>query len=361
MKRRRLGSRAGHGALIALILVGANFGVARSATPPHRPARARRLPPLTQLIGGRRVRLFPTPALAASYQRQAGSTNPAAATNMTYHGGRVMLTDTSYAIYWAPPTLQDGTPTDWGVGYTDLIDRYFGDIGGSGLYANNTQYYQGKKLSKRQFIANDSTFGGAYHDSRPYPLEPSSVCRNVYPITDVNTGNCVSDTDIRGEVAGAIAAMGWPVDKTTEFFVFTAPGEGSCYGGKHPTCAYTAYCAFHSYFKNAVAPGVPIVYANMPWADPRYCAGGSAPNSAINATADYTINVTSHEQIEAVTDPLINAWYSAGYNEIADKCAWVFGANSFHGGRANQLWNGHPYELQEEWDNTASACVQQGP
>ena len=66
----------------------------------------------------------------------AGTSN-----NMTYNGGPVMLTSTTYAIYREPATLQDGAATHVSATYNSLIQRYFGDVGGSGLY-NNTQYYR---------------------------------------------------------------------------------------------------------------------------------------------------------------------------------------------------------------------------
>src|ERR1700730_12800584 len=61
---------------------------------------------------------------------------------LEYHNGPVMrTTTTSYAIFWLPSTLQDGSATAVNTTYVSLITRYFGDIGGSGLYNTATQYY----------------------------------------------------------------------------------------------------------------------------------------------------------------------------------------------------------------------------
>jgi len=54
------------------------------------------------------------------------------------------------------------------------------------------------------------------------------------------------------------------------------------------------------------------------------CDEGQYPNGASNQ-ADPTINVTSHEHNEAITDPQLNAWYDAAGYENGDKCAWDFG------------------------------------
>ena len=76
--------------------------------------------------------------------------------------------------------------------------------------------------------------------------------------------------------------------------------------------------------------------------------------------ADATINVTSHEHNEAITDPQLNAWYDAAGYENGDKCAWTSAPSSGpNGAEYNQTINGHHYFLQEEFSNdtgsTASA------
>ena len=64
----------------------------------------------------------------------------------------------------------------------------------------------------------------------------------------------------------------------------------------------------------------------MPYADqPTAGAACDIDPSPNGNDADATINVTSHEHNEAITDPLGNAWYDSGGYENADKCAWTFG------------------------------------
>jgi len=75
--------------------------------------------------------------------------------------------------------------------------------------------------------------------------------------------------------------------------------------------------------------------------------------------ADAAINVTSHEQIEAVTDPVINAWLDGIGYEIGDECAWNFGPTLPSGG--DVLLNGHPYGVQKEASNKSADCVLRGP
>ncbi len=76
--------------------------------------------------------------------------------------------------------------------------------------------------------------------------------------------------------------------------------------------------------------------------------------------ADSEINVTSHENIEAITDPLGNAWYDPSGNEIGDKCAWNFGSplGGTPGAEYNEPISSGKYWLQQEWSNAVVGCVQ---
>jgi len=84
------------------------------------------------------VALMPSQALAASphlsphFYLKHG--NAPLAGNLVYHGGPVMTgTANVYAIFWEPTGNVQ-------INYNTLIQRYFGDVNGTGLYHNNTQY-----------------------------------------------------------------------------------------------------------------------------------------------------------------------------------------------------------------------------
>jgi PKD repeat protein len=87
------------------------------------------------------------------------------------------------------------------------------------------------------------------------------------------------------------------------------------------------------------------------------CQSGEYPNA--DAAADSVISITSHENIEAVTDPLGNAWYDRSGNEIGDKCAWNFGSplGGSSGALYNQSISSGSYWLQQEWSNASAACA----
>jgi len=270
--------------------------------------------------------------------------------NLSYGGGYVMRKPTvSYAIFWLPPTLQDGSPTHMSPTYQSLIERYFGDVGGNGLYRNNTQYYQ-VEYGKEQHIRNRSSLGAAWVDTSPYP---ASGCQD--PATP---GNCLTDAQLQAEVVRAMQVNGWKGGLAHEFYVLTSYGEGSCFDSSSTGCAFTYYCAYHGAFF-AGDPIKRVIYANQPYATPAYgCITPTTPNDDYDA--DGTINLISHEQMESVTDPTGRGW-TAPDGEIGDKCVWRFGPLPYDHGKANEKWNGHFYVVQMEWSNASNGCVQQYP
>lgn len=259
--------------------------------------------------------------------------------NLTYHGGPVQHTNATYAIYWVPSGYSVSSD------YESVINRYFGDVAAdsgktSNVYYSDTQYSDGSGK-----ISYSSTFGGSVVDTNPFP---ASGCSDTVSQTTV----CLSDAQIQAEVQRVATAQGWPQTPTTEFFMFTAKNVGSCSDSSH--CAFSYYCAYHSNVGNTT-------YANMPYSDtvPADCDAGQHPN---NSDADATLNVTSHEHNETITDPLGTAWWDRAGYENGDKCAWKFGTQlgSTSYGQYNQLINGHPYELQMEYSNAHRTCVLTG-
>ncbi|MGN6799229.1 MAG: hypothetical protein ACTHKS_13915 [Gaiellaceae bacterium] len=282
--------------------------------------------------------IVPTKAEAHAFAGKGGSGG-----NLTYHGGPVLLTNRTFAIYWAP------SGSTLSTGYQSAINQYFTDVAhdsgsaNTNVYSVEKQYYNGSN----QFIAYNSTFGGSYIDTQPYPANGCSD-------TVSQTTSCLSDSQLQAEIQRLFNATGAPIgspNATTTYFLFTAKNVGSCFNSS--TCAFSYYCAYHS---NLTAKGVVVQYANQPYADTvaSACDAGYHPNSSLSPDADATINVTSHEHRESINDPLGNAWYDRRGAEGSDKCAWNFG--TLLGADYNQVINSHHYLLQQEWSNTGSTC-----
>lgn len=301
--------------------------------------------PLTFSNGNSRLHLLPTVNDAAVHRALAAlyGTPP-----LLYNGGQVMPTTTLYAIFWIPSQLQNGGTTSMSTHYRTVQTNFLKDYNGHGIDNNNTQYYQVVSTTTT-FIQNKGAFGGAYVDTSAYP---ASGCSD--PATP---SNCISDAQIQAEIQKVMGLKGWTGGLTKMFLLFTSSGEGSCIdSGGQTYCAYTTYCAYHGY----ISGNTPIIYSNQPYGDLNVCAAGQ-PSPTGDPVADSVASTASHEVTEAITDPLLTAWYTSDGYEIGDICAYLYGTASWDSGKANEDWNGHFYELQMEYDNHTGACVQLGP
>jgi hypothetical protein len=253
-------------------------------------------------------------------QSSASVLQPASNNNVPYHNGPVMAgTMQVYAIFWEPTG-------NVSTNYNTLIKRYFADVGGSPLYKINNQYTQ----TGGTFPSN-TVLKGSWVDPGTYPESP------------------LLDSDIQTEVTHAQNVNGWTSGIDNIFFVFTQRNENICTDNTLAQCATNTFCAYHGSF------GTNTIYAVMPYAASFACNPSASPN---NDDADQTINVTSHEQMEAATDPLGNAWIdytNPNGGEIGDMCVWKFGPGNSQG--ADVVWNRNPYIVQLEWSNAISGCT----
>src|SRR5207237_8217744 len=92
--------------------------------------------------------------------KNKSNASPNTSNNLIYNGGPVMGgTAQVYAIFWEP-TGSYVSPT-----YNSLISRYFKDVGGSGLYHNNTQY-----TDSANTYPSNASLAASWVDTSPYPL-----------------------------------------------------------------------------------------------------------------------------------------------------------------------------------------------
>ncbi len=277
------------------------------------------------------------PARHAHAASAASSSN-----NLLYHGGPVMHTNTVYAIYWVPSGYTVSGR------YESLINGFFQNVAAASGQTSNVYYSDTQYSDPSGSVQYSSGFGGSYVDTSALPL---AGC------VDPPATACVNDSQIQAEIQKDISKAGWTAGPSHEFFLFTAKNIGSCTSVASYECAFTTYCAYHSW----IGSGSNVVlYANMPYADTvsQTCDSGQHPNGD---DADATINVTSHEHNETITDEQGNAWYDSSGNENGDKCAWNFGsAQGASGAQYNQTINGAHYYLQQEWSNASGGCVLRG-
>ena len=349
-------------AAVAAFVLSATFSAAAQEAPPQfqppvvEPSPGVKDPtayarnPLTYTDAqGHSVHVKPT----AEVERRIHSILTPAAQLVTYGGGSIMQTAQIYNIFWAPPKLQNGTAAVMTAHYEAVTNSMSADYVGHTISSNNTQYYQ-----KVSTIVTDisglttlpggsaGSFGGSYVDVNPFP---ASQC------TDTATpGNCVTDAQMQTEIKRVMKLKGWTGGLNKIYMMYTAKGEGSCFAGTG--CAYTDYCGYHG---NIGLNSSAIIYVNMPYGDPG-CSNGKSPNN--DPDADSAADTATHEISESITDPVNGTgWTDASGNEIGDKCNTSYGAFNYDGGKANQYWNGHYWDTQEEWDNHTGACAQVGP
>ena len=268
----------------------------------------------------------------ASVRAASTSGGPTTA-DLIYHGGPVMAGEMqAYAIFWEPGgSFVSAT-------YNKLLKRFLRDIGNSGLYENNEQYTDVSGQAP-----TGAELAGTFVDTSPYPSTP-----------------LLQDSALRNEVLHAMSVKGWKPGITHLFLVYTALNEFICNSILRICSApIGSSCGYHFGFGT---PAGVVLYAALPYAgnDLAHCYGLSgSPNH--DAAADAEINITSHELIEAATDPAASGWFGPGglSDEIGDKCVGVFGPLNEDG--ADVSYNGHAYVVQEEWDNTAHGCVLSGP
>ena len=311
-------------------------------------------PNLNPTSHGHTVHIMPTVQGARALAKARALAPLSSGPPLVYHGGPIMRRTNLFAIFWIPPTLQNGGATGMSVAYQNLQTRLLMDYTANGIDNNNTQYYQvigatATYIQNAAGVGLASGLAGFTVDNAPYP---ASGCSD--PATP---GNCITDAQVQAEIQRVMALKGWTSGPNKLFLLYTSSGEGSCFDSAGTSCAYTQYCAYHSF----IGTSPPVIYANMPFGDPSVCQVSGTPSPNGNAAADAVTDVASHEITEAITDPLLNAWFDSSGNEIGDICNFNYGANGWDAGAANQMWNGNFYEVQQEFDNHVGGCVQLGP
>lgn len=236
---------------------------------------------------------------AASHQSRPGS-SPL----MTNHGGKIIATTITQAIFWGTSWSNSAFIGDKISG----MDSWYTGFSGSN-YAKTSDEYTG---TNGQVTSATSYLG------------------HVIDTSAASGGG--STSAILAEVCKAVPN---PDPSGNGYYaVYTDQPRG-----------HAGYCAYHSY---GTCHGVPVQFAffwNLdgdPGCNPQDTSGQHSEGLAALA------NVSGHELSEARTDPASpGAWYDGSGQENGDKCAWTFGAPlvTFN--------NNVQWKIQGEWSNAA--------
>jgi len=248
--------------------------------------------------------------------REAKAARPNRSPNMTYHGGKIMTSVTSKAIFWG---------TSWGSYTGDKItgmDSWYSGHAGSN-YAKTSDEYTGTNGQ----VGSTGTHQGHIIDT--------SAAKGGAQTTDILAEVCKQVT--AGNIVPDPSGNGY-------YPVYTDVPRGSA-----------GYCAYHGSGTCALPTGgsAELQYAFF-WkldgdagCDPQDSSGLHSQGLAAIA------NVSGHELAEARTDASTisstgaAAWYDSQGQENGDKCAWTFGAPLV------TFSNGSKWKIQGEWSNAA--------
>lgn len=290
-----------------------------------------------------------TPAQAGTPK---GFTEPTGEPPLLYHGGPVMHSQTSYAIFWAPSGYS--FPTGYKTAIEGFLEHVATDSGKpSNVYSVSAQYTDGTGHA-----AYSDTFGGSFTDTTAYPT--TGTCAPYEGFTGVEYTACITDAKLEAEVKADVTAKSWPTGLGAEYYMVLPPEVGSCFAATGEECFDLEFCAYHSF-----TTGPQEIYANISYSpgDVLGCGVGEYPNGHANGNVDDTLSSLSHEANESITDPLLNAWFDFKGFEDGDECrnsSDDFGVPL--GGSAGSLFNqsigGAHYYLQQEWSNDIEDCAQ---
>jgi hypothetical protein len=250
--------------------------------------------------------------------------------DLQYHGGAVLESVKSHAIFMRPNGVCE-IPACWGN-----PEGFLRDLGKSDLI-HVTDQYIGSTSNNRYTVGQR-----AFVDFTP----------QANPFTD-------------DDMLAVVHSVAKKIGKTGYghiYHVFLPPGTDECFDSTFSVC-YSPdnfdtffYCAYHGYadFQDIghVLYSVEPSQAAPGCADSQLPDGSGLPNGVLVDSTDDTL---SHELIEAITDPDLDAWWnSVGLGmfgqEIADECIFLDGPGAFQVGK-------HFWAAQTEYSNADHACI----
>ncbi len=247
----------------------------------------------------------------------AAQGTPQAPNTIIYHNGPLMLgTVNLYLIFYG----------SWGPKQVGLMTNWAGHIGGSPYFNINTTYsdWAGR------YISNSVVLAG--------------TARNAYSL-----GKSLSDAQVEQVVTDEISSGGLPMDVNGVYFVLASADVAQTAG----FC--TAFCSYHV---DALYNGQTIKFAFVGNPATQCMSSCAAQTTSPNGLpgVDAMVSNATHELVEAVTDPQLDAWFFGNGFESADECAWTFGNEHgmSNGSKANMVLGGKEYLIQQNWVNSGA-------
>lgn len=303
--------------LTAILAAGCSSPTPESSTSSAEAVSAYPIAIMPSLGSTRPPRAMPPEALAAA------AAAPVTGNGIDYHGGPIMAGTVNLYYIWYGNWSGKSAPAilnDWG-----------NNLSGAPIYRINTTYSDSTGAS----VGGNTRLAGATSPGYSH-------------------GTNLGSGDVWAIVNDVLSAGSLPSDANGVYFVLTSSDVGDTGG----FC--TQYCGWHTAQSRN---GTNIKYAFV--GDAARCNGscGSGPSPNDDVSGDSMASIMFHELSETVSDPLVNAWYSANGSENGDLCAWKFGTTykAANGANANVRLGSRDYLLQEMWLNAGGGSCQLSP
>jgi hypothetical protein len=274
---------------------------------------------------------------------------------VTSAGGPVLATNglTVTPIYWQP----SGGSYAFPAVYETVLNGYIANVAAASgsadnVYSIDTEYYD-KSNRAKTYVTYKIKAGTPIVDGDPFP---PNGCMPASGYTA-----CITDDQLRTELAKVVSAHGLPTDLAHYYPVFFPPKVET--KDRDGTTSAGDFCGYHRSFGSGTDQ---TVYADLPY-NTSSCNAGQAPNGDVSA--DGEVDTFSHELNEAITDPLSPeyAWSDSKGNEVGDMCGNSYGRavgstspKDASGTEYNQVINGGRYYTQAEFSNLAFSKLGNG-
>ena len=265
---------------------------------------------LSRTASSTRVHVMPLRTASTDRSLKAADVAGPAGAKLRNFGGPVISSVKVYAVYWGS-----------GVQFQDHLNAFFPAVTNSVYFDWLSEYNSSTGAIGR------GSFGGSVVD------------------TTAPTSGTVTDAQVQARIAKLIDAGKLPANDGSNLYMnYFAPGV-TVTGPNGSGTSCVEFCAYHGTFTKG---GNDAFYGVMP------DLGGACASGCGNGTAqDNITEVSSHEMIEAVTDPAVGlattagpplAWYDQTHGEIGDICA----------GNAGVVAG---FTVQLEWSNKLNTCT----
>jgi MYXO-CTERM domain-containing protein len=178
----------------------------------------------------------------------------------------------------------------------------------------------------------------------PFSINRGSWIMSFQDSNPTNGSKTILDSDIQAELRKLVDTGTLSTDADTLFMIYfpsdysitDAFGEKSC----------SVICGYHAHYTST--SGAPIRYAVLPDVTQPPCSTSAAGGCGLSTIQFNNLtSVSSHELVEAVTDPNTPdtlSWYNSLCGEIGDEC------NAEEGTVGNLT-------VQREWSNKYKKCI----